>query len=168
MTGIDNKHIDCCYQGGSSHGSHDDFGKFEGGPSARSDNWRKTYPRRGKYLNRYNYFRNSKEIKTIVSMGVLFPMQHEDAFTDARVYNPDRWLSNNAKALDKYFVPFSKGPRSCLGIKYENSVSTNVVIMLRANVPFDSLAWCELYLSFANLFRRFELTIDGTEYVSNV
>ncbi|KAJ5503276.1 hypothetical protein N7463_006150 [Penicillium fimorum] len=29
---------------------------------------------------------------TIVSMGVLFPMQHEDAFTDARVYNPDRWL----------------------------------------------------------------------------
>ncbi|KAJ5674343.1 uncharacterized protein N7477_004277 [Penicillium maclennaniae] len=79
---------------------------------------------------------------TIVSMGVLFPMQHEDAFTDAHVYNPERWLSDDAKALDKYFVPFSKGPRSCLGI---------------------NLAWCELYLSFANLFRRFDLAIDGTE-----
>ncbi|KAJ5128103.1 hypothetical protein N7448_008882 [Penicillium atrosanguineum] len=79
---------------------------------------------------------------TIVSMGVLFPMQHEHAFTDAHMYNPDRWLSDDAKELDKYFVPFSKGPRSCLGI---------------------TLACCELYLIFTNLFRRFELTIDGTE-----
>lgn len=55
-------------------------------------------------------------------MGVLFPMQHEDAFTDAHIYNPSRWLTEDAKALDKYFVPFSKGPRSCLGIKYVNCV----------------------------------------------
>ncbi|KAI1247304.1 hypothetical protein MGN70_011192 [Eutypa lata] len=79
---------------------------------------------------------------TIVSMGVLFPMKHSDGFENPTKYEPERWLVENAKALDKYFVPFSKGPRSCLGI---------------------NLAWCELYLTFANLFRRFDLSLDGTK-----
>lgn len=30
---------------------------------------------------------------------------------------PDRWLGENAKDLEKWLVPFSKGPRSCLGLK---------------------------------------------------
>lgn len=57
------------------------------------------------------------ESKTIVSMGVLFPMKHRDAFENPTQFKPERWLGENAKALEKYFVPFSKGPRSCLGIK---------------------------------------------------
>lgn len=51
-------------------------------------------------------------------MGVLFPMQHEEAFSDAGVCNPERWLGFNAKSLDRYFLPVSKGPRSCLGMTY--------------------------------------------------
>ncbi|KAK1713911.1 uncharacterized protein CLUP02_17094 [Colletotrichum lupini] len=82
---------------------------------------------------------------TIVSMGVLFPMQHPWAFETPEQYVPERWLVADEAAkqrLDRYFVPFSKGPRSCLGI---------------------NLAWCELYLAYANLFRRFELSLDGTK-----
>lgn len=78
-------------------------------------------------------------------MGVLFPMQHPWAFETPDQYIPERWLVADEAAkqrLDRYFVPFSKGPRSCLGI---------------------NLAWCELYLAYANLFRRFELSLDGTK-----
>lgn len=100
-------------------------------------------------------------------MEALLPMQHGDAFTDVHVYNLDWWLSDDAKALDKYF-PFSKGPRICLEIKYKSSVSPSVVVTLRANLASDSLAWCELYISFASLFRRFAPPIDGTEYFSDV
>lgn len=46
----------------------------------------------------------------------------EDIFENAREYNPERWLPGAPKAadgssLDEYFVPFSSGPRMCLGIK---------------------------------------------------
>ncbi|GKT43048.1 cyrochrome P450 monooxygenase asqL [Colletotrichum spaethianum] len=33
----------------------------------------------------------------------------------ARSFNPDRWLVPNAKTLEQYHVPFSKGYRMCIG-----------------------------------------------------
>ncbi|KAK9311440.1 cytochrome P450 [Lipomyces starkeyi] len=45
------------------------------------------------------------------------------------------------QSLDQWLIAFSKGPRSCLGI---------------------NLAWCELYLAFATMLRRFDLKLDGT------
>ncbi|EKD18898.1 PAH-inducible cytochrome P450 monooxygenase PC-PAH 5 [Drepanopeziza brunnea f. sp. 'multigermtubi' MB_m1] len=62
---------------------------------------------------------------TIVSMGVLFPMKHSDAFENPTKCEPERWLENTH--------------------------------------TLDNLAWCELYLAFANLFRRFDLSLDGTK-----
>ncbi|KAI0306858.1 putative P450 monooxygenase [Multifurca ochricompacta] len=44
-----------------------------------------------------------------------------------------------SKALDNWLVSFSKGPRSCLGI---------------------NLAYCEMYLALAYLFRRFDVRED--------
>ena len=44
-------------------------------------------------------------------------MKHKDAFENPTKFVPERWLAKDAATLDKYFVPFSKGPRSCLGIK---------------------------------------------------
>jgi hypothetical protein len=37
---------------------------------------------------------------------------------DARVFNPDRWLTPAAKSLEQYLCTFSKGARMCLGQKY--------------------------------------------------
>ncbi|KAG6833729.1 hypothetical protein H0H87_001161 [Tephrocybe sp. NHM501043] len=30
---------------------------------------------------------------------------------------PDRWMKPNSKELDQYLLPFSKGPRMCMGVK---------------------------------------------------
>ncbi|KAI3392936.1 hypothetical protein diail_4953, partial [Diaporthe ilicicola] len=81
---------------------------------------------------------------TIVSM--LFPMmQHPYVFENPEQFIPERWLTEDPEARErheKFFMPFSKGPRSCLGI---------------------DLAWCEMYLALATLHRRFDIRLDGTK-----
>ena len=37
--------------------------------------------------------------------------------SDARSFNPDRWLSPEAKSLDQYLCTFSKGARMYIGQK---------------------------------------------------
>ncbi|GJE98151.1 cytochrome P450 [Phanerochaete sordida] len=61
-------------------------------------------------------------------------------FPDPHAFRPERWLEPGAELLDTWLVAFSKGPRSCLGI---------------------NLAWCELQMNLANLFRRFDLELEG-------
>jgi cytochrome P450 len=67
-------------------------------------------------------------------------LTHQDAaiFPDPHTFNPERWLVGSEverKKLETYLVPFSKGPRICLGM---------------------NLAMAELYLILAMVFRRFE------------
>lgn len=70
-------------------------------------------------------------------------MQHrnEAAFPNPTKFDPDRWLRSSTaeekeqlRLMEKCFVPFSRGPRSCIG---------------------QNLAMCELYVSLGTLFRRF-------------
>lgn len=42
---------------------------------------------------------------------------NESKFPDAHTFRPERWLEPGAKELEQYLVPFSKGPRGCVGIK---------------------------------------------------
>jgi len=78
---------------------------------------------------------------TVVSQSVLFVSQSEEVFPQPYKFLPDRWFQPDSKALENWLVSFSKGPRSCLGI---------------------NLAYCELYLAFAYLFRRFDVHEDLT------
>ncbi|KAF5357171.1 hypothetical protein D9756_006863 [Leucocoprinus leucothites] len=79
----------------------------------------------------------------VISMGQTFMHQHSDLFINPLKFDPDRWLDGHSKELDNYLVPFSKGPRMCLGI---------------------NLAWSELYLIFGNLFRKLNMeTYQTTE-----
>jgi cytochrome P450 len=71
---------------------------------------------------------------TPVSMAIPITSHNETIFPDSNSFHPDRWLGEDAKHLDKYLVTFSKGSRSCLGI---------------------NLAWAELYLCTAGIFRHF-------------
>jgi cytochrome P450 len=47
-------------------------------------------------------------------------MHHnESIFPDSYKFLPERWLDmTERKKLDKYMVSFSKGSRSCVGMKY--------------------------------------------------
>ena len=65
----------------------------------------------------------------------------ESSFKDAGVFNPERWLGDGYVELDKKMVSFSRGSRGCLGI---------------------NLAYAELYLLFAHLFRTLDLSLHDT------
>ncbi|KXN82241.1 Trichodiene oxygenase [Leucoagaricus sp. SymC.cos] len=78
---------------------------------------------------------------TVVSMGQTFMHRNPDIFVNPMKFDPERWLSPQSRELDNHLVPFSKGPRMCLGI---------------------NLAWCELYLIFGNLFRKLSMEVFQT------
>jgi cytochrome P450 len=61
-----------------------------------------------------------------------------DIFPDPTSFDPERWLKS--PGLEKYLWSFSKGPRQCLGI---------------------NLAYAELYMCIAMLFRQFERPSSG-------
>ncbi|PWZ03049.1 cytochrome P450 [Testicularia cyperi] len=62
---------------------------------------------------------------------------------DANEYNPDRWLAPDArKNFDKAFIPFSVGPRACVG--------RNVAMM-------------ELSILIAAIFKRYDIVLAEPE-----
>ncbi|KAF9065816.1 cytochrome P450 [Rhodocollybia butyracea] len=75
---------------------------------------------------------------TVVGMSVKFLHTNPDVFPDPYAFNPDRWLVQDTSQLLLDLAPFSKGPRSCLGL---------------------NLAWCELYLILGNILRRLDLKL---------
>ncbi|KAF9019731.1 cytochrome P450 [Hymenopellis radicata] len=76
----------------------------------------------------------------IIGVAQPFVLKNPEVFPDPLEFRPERWIGNEQK-LDKYLVVFSKGPRSCLGM---------------------TLGWCELYLSFAHLMRKFDFQLFET------
>lgn len=67
-----------------------------------------------------------------------------DIFPAPQEFRPERWLQGGAEStgsLKRYFLPFGKGSRICLGM---------------------NLAYAELYLTLAAVFRRFELRLFET------
>jgi cytochrome P450 len=59
--------------------------------------------------------------------------------SNARHFEPERWLGEGAKGLDEHMVTFSKGARSCIG---------------------QPLAQAELLLMYFMLFRNFDVELD--------
>ena len=52
---------------------------------------------------------------TPVSMTNVDVLMNEKLFPEPREFRPERWSQN--PELDRYFVPFTKGSRQCLGLK---------------------------------------------------
>ncbi|KAF9884279.1 hypothetical protein FE257_001909 [Aspergillus nanangensis] len=72
----------------------------------------------------------------------LYLIHHNPAlFDNIKSFEPERWLGEQGKELEQYYVPFSKGSRSCIGI---------------------SLAYHEMYTFLAVLFSRFDMEIFET------
>lgn len=58
---------------------------------------------------------------TPVSMTTLDVLRDPKVFSDPSAFVPERWLDNpktkEGDSLSRYYVPFGKGPRMCIGIK---------------------------------------------------
>lgn len=59
--------------------------------------------------------------RTPVSMTIVDVNDDEDIFPEHEKFKPERWIdppkTKDGSALDRYFVCFQKGTRSCLGVK---------------------------------------------------
>lgn len=77
---------------------------------------------------------------TPVSMSPMLVHENEAIFPSHREFKPERWLEPGWN-LDKYLMTFGKGPRACLGM---------------------NMAYAELYVKLATIFRRFEYELFET------
>jgi cytochrome P450 len=60
----------------------------------------------------------AKALQSIVAVSAYTVHYDRDIWgSDAVKFKPERWLTEDAKQLEKYLVTFSKGARQCLGIK---------------------------------------------------
>ncbi|KAF4547082.1 Chitin synthase D-like protein [Elsinoe fawcettii] len=78
---------------------------------------------------------------TIVSMSISAIHLQKDIFDNPHEFRPERWLGKEGKGLDKYFLPFSRGSRGCIG---------------------QNLAYCEIHLAAAAILRRFDMELFDT------
>lgn len=56
---------------------------------------------------------------TTVGMSIWMMHRSPEIYPDPAKFIPERWTSpEQSKKLDKYFVPFSRGSRMCVGMQY--------------------------------------------------
>ncbi|KAJ5154383.1 cytochrome protein [Penicillium coprophilum] len=80
---------------------------------------------------------------TPVSTATYFVHMNSSIFPNPEKFDPQRWITASEKGLrlEKYIVAFTKGSRQCLGM---------------------SLAYAELYLTVAALFRQLDMELYDT------
>jgi hypothetical protein len=101
--------------------------------------------------------------ETIVGISSTFLHNDPSFFPDPFKFDPERWLKGaESKALEKWLVPFSTGPRQCLGVKcvFLSSRKEDMV----DECHHGSLAWAELYLIFGNIFAQLDMSIHDMTY----
>ncbi|RDW81515.1 cytochrome P450 [Aspergillus mulundensis] len=77
---------------------------------------------------------------TSVSQSMWFVHMNEEIYPEPSKFNPERWLSAG-ESLMRYFVPFLRGSRDCMG---------------------KNLAYAEMYVVVALLVRRFDMELYET------
>lgn len=82
--------------------------------------------------------------KTVISMSIIDLHYNPEVFTNPEAFDPDRWLESDGeklKSMERAFLPFSRGPRQCIGLE---------------------LAKEEITLMTGNLFHSFDLELFDT------
>ncbi|KAF7917956.1 uncharacterized protein EAE98_009984 [Botrytis deweyae] len=79
---------------------------------------------------------------TTISQTLLSLHHNASIFPSPEKFDPERWVRDEEKVLEKYFAPFSKGSRNCLGM---------------------NLAIEEIHIAIALFISRFELELYETD-----
>lgn len=80
---------------------------------------------------------------TSVSMSAYVVHHQESIFHDHGTYKPERWLGEEGKSLQPFFVPFSTGARGCIG---------------------RNISYLEQTVLVASLVHRFEFALPSPEW----
>ena len=78
---------------------------------------------------------------TPVSMNNMDTHDDPSVFINPKLFNPDRWLQPESPILQKQLAPFCRGTRACVGV---------------------NLAYAEMYVTLATLFRGYEMVLFET------
>jgi cytochrome P450 len=85
------------------------------------------------------FFSHTARTQTVVGQSFCYVHRSPLMYERPEAFLPERWLGPDSKACDAALSAFSKGPRACFGV---------------------NLAYAELHLGIANVFRRFDLCLD--------
>lgn len=80
---------------------------------------------------------------------------------DAELFNPDRFLPENFKDKQQYFIPFSVGRRNCIGYKYAYTSFKVMMVKLLKNFKFST----NLKLNEIKFNRQIALKLQGKHLV---
>ncbi|KAJ9660434.1 hypothetical protein H2198_002552 [Neophaeococcomyces mojaviensis] len=73
----------------------------------------------------------------IVSVPTYTLLRDDDAFENATEYNPDRWITGDKEKMAKCHLPFSIGPRACIGRNIAYFEQLLVISSLVRNFDFE-------------------------------
>ncbi|ATZ50413.1 hypothetical protein BCIN_05g07640 [Botrytis cinerea B05.10] len=79
---------------------------------------------------------------TSISQSIHSLHHNASIFPSPEKFDPERWIKDEEKELEKYFAPFSKGSRACLGMNLANQ---------------------EIYVVIALFCARFEIELYDTD-----
>lgn len=93
---------------------------------------------------------------TIVGMQAYTNHRDANVYPDPESFVPERWFDTKP-AMKQNFLPFSAGPRACIGLKYVGLDTENIRVEKSANMR-SSLASMQLRIHLGHIFRRYQVT----------
>lgn len=80
-------------------------------------------------------------------MTIVHVLTDPSIFPDPDRFISERWLGPDSKRLEKFLIPFNKGPRQCIGME---------------------LAKAEILACLAMVFGQFDMELVDTEYERDI
>ncbi|KAF7556158.1 hypothetical protein G7Z17_g1634 [Cylindrodendrum hubeiense] len=93
---------------------------------------------------------------TSVSISAYVAHRDEEVFPDAETFNPDRWLGDKGRELQRGFIAFSAGARGCIGrnISYLEQTVLLASVVHRYEMALASPDWEPEVLEGTNLWMK--------------
>lgn len=96
----------------------------------------------GRHLEHDLIIENRYKIPKGTNVFVHIYMLHRDpkVYPNPEQYNPDRFMDGNSDGRNPFsFIPFSAGPRNCIGQKYAMTEMKTILVYLLKNFKFESI-----------------------------